>query len=77
MYGAAALTLNPIQKLTLLANIDGVLAEEELRNNPWGKGLSHDAFYDLILAATGDASEAKRKTKARRAAMVAADVESV
>lgn len=62
--------------MSLLANIDHVLAVEEFRANPWGKGLGHDAFYDLVLAATGSEAEAKRRTKERRAAMVKADVDT-
>lgn len=53
--------------MALLANIPGVLAEEELRTNPWGKGLSTDGFFDLVLAATGSEDEARRRTKIRRA----------
>lgn len=77
MYGAAALSLPKMQRWALELNVDAVLAEEELRANPLGRGLSHDGFYDLILAATGDADEAKRRTKARRAAMLRAGVEAV
>lgn len=50
--------------------LDNVLAEAELRENPWGKGLSTDAFYDLVLAATGSEHEARTRAKARRAAMI-------
>jgi hypothetical protein len=47
-----------------------VLAEVELRDNPWGRGMSTDAFYDLVYAATGSETEARTRAKARRAAMI-------
>jgi hypothetical protein len=43
-----------------------IMAEEELHANPWGQGLSTDAFYDLVLAATGSEVEARRRAKLRR-----------
>ncbi len=61
--------------MALLAHIDGVLAEEELRANPWGRGMSTDQFFDLVLAATGDEGAARRRAKARRAAYIKAGIE--
>lgn len=75
MYGASALTLPAGQKLALLANVNGVLAEEEYRANPWGSGMSTDSFYDMVLAATGSETEARAKAKARRAAYIREGIE--
>lgn len=47
-----------------------MLAEEVLRGNPWGKGLSTDEFYDLVRAATGSEEEARRRAKVRRAVYI-------
>lgn len=69
MYGAAALTLPPAEKLRLLSNIDTILAEEELRATG-GRDLTIDGYYDLVLLATGSVREAERRAKARRAALL-------
>lgn len=51
-------------------HIEGVEAEKELEANPWGKDLSTDQFYDLVLAATGSERKARQKAKARRAVYI-------
>ncbi len=54
------------------AQMAGVQAELDLRDNPWGTKpmLSTDEFYDLILAATGSEKEAHRKATIRRREMI-------
>lgn len=63
------------QKLALLANIDFVLAEEEFRANPWGKGKTMDEYFEMVLAGTGSEAEARRRGRIRRAALIQAGIE--
>lgn len=68
-YGAGAMALPSREKLALLVNLPHAQAERELRETG-GADLSLDAYYDLVLLATGSAQEAERRTRARRAALV-------
>lgn len=77
VYGAEALSLPAVEKLMLLVNIDHVLAAEDLRRDPWGKGKSTDEFFDLVHAATGSAEAAEKKATERRDAMMDANVSAI
>lgn len=50
----------------LLVHVEGVLAEEELRETG-GANLTIDGYYDLVLAATGNPKTAAHSARARRA----------
>lgn len=63
------LQLPPARKLALQVNLEGALAEKELRETG-GRDLTLEGYYDLVLLATGSAPEAARRTKARRQAIL-------
>lgn len=56
-------------KLKLLAHLDGVLAENELRETG-GANLTLEAFHALVLAATGSKVKAEKAASARMAAQL-------
>ena len=57
------------KKFALLANMDHALADKELRETG-GADLTTDGYYDLVYLATGSEFEARRRAKARRAAIL-------
>lgn len=60
-------------KLALLAGLDGVLAEEQLARTG-GRGLSLEAYRDLVERATGSKAAGERAASARLAAQLRAGV---
>lgn len=61
--GWDAFRATPLERAVMLANMDGVLAEEVLRER--GGSLNNKQMYSLTLLATGDKKQAER-AKSRR-----------
>jgi hypothetical protein len=59
------LNLPPGKRLALQLNLPHAQAERQLRETG-GEGLTVDAYFDLVLLATGSKAEAKRRAKAYR-----------
>ncbi len=77
-YGVGAESWSSGRKLAMQAQIPRLEAVATLKENPWGTKpmLSTDAFYDLVLAATGSEETARKKAQSRRKALIREGVEA-